>query len=100
MRQRQQCGKAGYAPTVEHSTHLLPSGHIEIRNYNKDTSILAAGHATSVLQSFLTTKAASEGIGLALAHDIVVRDHRVTSLWTAAKTCICRIRPLLPASGV
>ena len=76
VRQRQQCGEAGYVPTVQLSTHLLPSGHVEIRIRDNGPGIPAAVRA-SIFQPFFTTKVAGEGtgLGLALAHDIVVRDH-------------------------
>ena len=76
MRQRQQRDEAGYAPAVQLSTYLLPSGHIEIRIRGNGPGIPAAVRA-SIFQPFFTTKVAGEGtgLGLALAHDIVVRDH-------------------------
>ena len=76
MRQRQQRGEAGYAPTVELSTQQLPAGHVQVRVRENGPGIPAAVRA-SIIQPFFTTKAAGEGTGqgLAMAHDIVVRDH-------------------------
>ncbi|GAA4051611.1 hypothetical protein GCM10022409_43100 [Hymenobacter glaciei] len=76
VRQRQQCGEAGYAPAVHLSSRLLPSGHIEISVRDNGPGIPAAVRAC-IFQPFFTTKATGEGtgLGLALAHDIVVRDH-------------------------
>ena len=76
VRQRQQRGEAGYAPAVQLSTRLLPSGPVEIRIRDNGPGIPAAVRA-SIFQPFFTTKTAGEGtgLGLALAHDIVVRDH-------------------------
>ena len=76
VRQRQQRGEPGYAPAVHLSTQLLPSGHVEIRIRDNGPGIPEAVRA-SIFQPFFTTKVAGEGtgLGLALAHDIVVRDH-------------------------
>ena len=76
VRQRQQRGEAGYTAAVQLSTELLPSGHVEIRIRDNGPGI-PAGVRASIFQPFFTTKVAGEGtgLGLALAHDIVVRDH-------------------------
>ena len=76
VRQRQQRREPGYSPTVQLSTRLLPSGHVEVRIRDNGTGIPAAVRA-SIFQPFFTTKSAGEGtgLGLALSHDIVVRDH-------------------------
>ncbi|GAB3733409.1 hypothetical protein GCM10027594_15120 [Hymenobacter agri] len=76
VRQRQQSGENGYAPLVQLASQLLPSGHVEIRIRDNGCGIPAAVQA-SIFQPFFTTKKAGDGtgLGLALAHDIVVRDH-------------------------
>ena len=76
VHQRRKRGEAGYTPTISLRTALLPSGHIEIRVRDNGPGIPAALQA-SIFQPFFTTKPSGEGtgLGLALAHDIVVRDH-------------------------
>ena len=79
VRQRQQRGEAGYVPAVQLSTQLLASGQVEVRVRDNGPGIPVAVRA-SIFQPFFTTKVAGEGtgLGLALAHDIVVRDHSGT----------------------
>ncbi|MDQ2769043.1 MAG: ATP-binding protein [Bacteroidota bacterium] len=76
VQQRRQRGEAGYTPTISLRTSLLPSGHVEIRVRDNGPGIPAAVQA-NIFQPFFTTKPSGEGtgLGLALAHDIVVRDH-------------------------
>ena len=76
VQQRRQRGEPGYTPTISVRTALLPSGHVEIRVRDNGPGIPAAVQA-NIFQPFFTTKPIGEGsgLGLALAHDIVVRDH-------------------------
>ena len=101
VRQRQQCGEAGYAPTVQLSTQLLPSGHVEIRICDNGPGIPAAVRA-SIFQPFFTTKKAGEGtgLGLALAHDIVVRDHGGTLTMNSAENEFTEFVMCLPVPAV
>ena len=75
VRQRQQRGEAGYAPTVSVSTQQV-NGQVEIRVRDNGTGIPAAVQA-KIFQPFFTTKPTGEGtgLGLSLSHDIIAQGH-------------------------
>ncbi|AMJ67212.1 ATP-binding protein [Hymenobacter sp. PAMC 26628] len=75
VRQRQQAGEAGYAPTVCVRTKRV-GPQVEIRVADNGTGIPAEVQA-KIFQPFFTTKPTGEGtgLGLSLAHDIVVQGH-------------------------
>ena len=75
VQQRQQTGEPGYAPTVGVQTRLVGEA-VEIRVRDNGTGIAAAVRE-KIFQPFFTTKPTGEGtgLGLSLAHDIVVKGH-------------------------
>jgi len=75
VRQRQQMGEAGYAPTVSVATQQV-GGQVEIRVADNGTGIPAAVQA-KIFQPFFTTKPTGEGtgLGLSLSYDIIVKAH-------------------------
>ena len=78
VRQRQQTGEAGYQPMVSVSTRQV-DGTVEVRVHDNGPGMSAAV-AAQVFQPFFTTKPAGEGsgLGLSLAHDIIVKGHHGT----------------------
>ncbi|WP_201987042.1 tetratricopeptide repeat-containing sensor histidine kinase [Hymenobacter rubidus] len=78
VRQRQQEGKPGYQPIVTVSTRCAGKV-VEIRVRDNGTGMSEAV-AAQVFQPFFTTKPAGEGtgLGLALAHDIITKNHHGT----------------------
>ena len=75
VQKRQQCGVAGYVPTVGVATRR-DGDEVEIRIRDNGTGIPEAVRA-KIFQPFFTTKPTGEGtgLGLSLAHDIVVQGH-------------------------
>ncbi|MBO2010574.1 histidine kinase [Siccationidurans soli] len=75
VRQRQQTGEAGYAPTVSISTRNLGK-EVEIRVRDNGAGIPAAVRA-KIFQPFFTTKPTGEGtgLGLSLSYDIITQGH-------------------------
>jgi signal transduction histidine kinase len=75
VRQRQQTGEAGYAPTVSISTRRVGQ-EVEIRVRDNGAGIPAAVRA-KIFQPFFTTKPTGEGtgLGLSLSYDIVTQGH-------------------------
>ncbi|MDO7854050.1 sensor histidine kinase [Hymenobacter convexus] len=75
VRQRQQTGEAGYAPTVGVATERV-NGHVEIRVSDNGPGMPAAVLA-KIFQPFFTTKPTGEGtgLGLSLSHDIIAQGH-------------------------
>ncbi|TDN37757.1 ATP-binding protein [Hymenobacter sp. UV11] len=75
VQKRQQCGVAGYVPTVSVATRR-DGDEVEIRVRDNGTGIPEAVQA-KIFQPFFTTKPSGEGtgLGLSLAHDIVVQGH-------------------------
>jgi two-component system NtrC family sensor kinase len=75
VQKRQQCGAAGYVPTVWVATRR-DGDEVEIRIRDNGTGIPVAVQA-KIFQPFFTTKPTGEGtgLGLSLAHDIVVQSH-------------------------
>ena len=75
VQKRQQDGAAGYMPTVWVATRR-DGDEVEIRIRDNGTGIPAAVQA-KIFQPFFTTKPTGEGtgLGLSLAHDIVVQSH-------------------------
>ncbi|WP_235726925.1 ATP-binding protein [Hymenobacter siberiensis] len=75
VRQRQQAGEAGYAPTVGVGT-ARANGHVEIR-VTDNGSGMPPEVQQKIFQPFFTTKPTGEGtgLGLSLSHDIVVQGH-------------------------
>ncbi len=78
VRQRQQASPAGYQPTLNMSTRRLADA-VEITVRDNGTGMAEAMHAR-IFQPFFTTKPATEGtgLGLALAHDTIVKGHHGT----------------------
>ncbi|MFC6222393.1 ATP-binding protein [Hymenobacter artigasi] len=75
VRQRQQRGEAGYAPTVGISTRRVGE-KVEIRVRDNGQGIPEAVRA-KIFQPFFTTKPTGEGtgLGLSLSYDIVTQGH-------------------------
>ena len=75
VRQRQQAGAAGYAPTVGVSTRQVGQ-RVEIRVSDNGTGMPAEVQA-KIFQPFFTTKPAGEGtgLGLSLSYDIITQGH-------------------------
>ena len=75
VRQRQQAGEAGYAPTVRVRTRCV-GNEVEVQVQDNGTGI-AQGVRRKIFQPFSTTKPSGEGtgLGLSLAHDIVTKGH-------------------------
>ena len=75
VQKRQQTGEPGYQPTVGVATRRAGDA-VEIRIRDNGTGIAAAVRA-KIFQPFFTTKPSGEGtgLGLSLAHDIVVQGH-------------------------
>ncbi|WP_226915723.1 ATP-binding protein [Hymenobacter siberiensis] len=75
VRQRQQRGVAGYAPTVGISTRRVGK-KVEIRVRDNGQGIPEAVRA-KIFQPFFTTKPTGEGtgLGLSLSYDIVTQGH-------------------------
>ena len=78
VRQRQQASPAGYQPTLSVSTRRLADA-VEIKVRDNGTGMAEAVRAR-IFQPFFTTKPANEGtgLGLALAHDSIVKGHHGT----------------------
>ncbi|MBC7448294.1 MAG: hypothetical protein H7330_09570 [Hymenobacteraceae bacterium] len=76
VKQRQQAGETGYAPTVSVRTRALSGGRVELRVRDNGTGIPEAVRA-KIFQPFFTTKPAGEGtgLGLSLSYDIIVKAH-------------------------
>jgi two-component system NtrC family sensor kinase len=75
VRQRQQQGEPGYAPTVRVRTKRA-GDEIEVCVRDNGTGIAEAVRE-KIFQPFFTTKPAGEGtgLGLSLAHDIITQGH-------------------------
>jgi len=75
VRQRQQQGEPGYAPTVCVRTKHL-GDEVEVQVQDNGTGIPEAVRQ-KIFQPFFTTKPTGEGtgLGLSLAHDIVTKGH-------------------------
>jgi signal transduction histidine kinase len=75
VRQRQQLGEAGYAPTVSVSTERV-NGHVAVRVTDNGTGMPESVQA-KIFQPFFTTKPTGEGtgLGLSLSHDIIAQGH-------------------------
>ncbi|GAB3582626.1 hypothetical protein GCM10027345_27090 [Hymenobacter daeguensis] len=75
VRQRQQKGEAGYAPTVSISTRNLGK-EVELRVRDNGLGIPEAVRA-KIFQPFFTTKPTGEGtgLGLSLSYDIITQGH-------------------------
>ena len=75
VRQRQQRGEAGYAPTVRVSTRRV-GDNVEIRVRDNGGGI-PADVKQKIFQPFFTTKPTGEGtgLGLSLSYDIVTQGH-------------------------
>ncbi|WP_233635905.1 sensor histidine kinase [Hymenobacter setariae] len=75
VRQRQQAGEAGYAPSVGVRTRRV-GDEVEVSVQDNGTGIAEAVRQ-KIFQPFFTTKPAGEGtgLGLSLAHDIITQGH-------------------------
>ncbi|MDO7854354.1 ATP-binding protein [Hymenobacter convexus] len=75
VRQRQQAGEAGYAPTVRVRTRQVGS-QLEIRVQDNGTG-MPADVLAKIFQPFFTTKPTGQGtgLGLSLSYDIVTQGH-------------------------
>ena len=75
VRQRQQQGAPGYAPTVRVHTQRV-GDEVEVRVHDNGTG-MAEAVRQKIFQPFFTTKPAGEGtgLGLSLSYDIVTKGH-------------------------
>jgi len=75
VQKRQQAGEPGYVPTVGVATRRVPEG-VEVQVRDNGTGMPEAVRQ-KIFQPFFTTKPSGEGtgLGLSLAHDIVVQGH-------------------------
>jgi two-component system NtrC family sensor kinase len=78
VQKRQQAGEPGFVPTVQVRTRRAGE-EVEIRVRDNGMGIPAAMQS-KIFQPFFTTKPSGEGtgLGLSLAHDIVVQGHEGT----------------------
>ena len=76
VRQRQQRGESGYAPTVRISTRRVAGGEVEIRVADNGSGI-PESVKQKIFQPFFTTKPTGEGtgLGLSLSYDIITQGH-------------------------
>ena len=76
VRQRQQRGESGYAPTVRISTRRVGGGEVEIRVADNGSGI-PESVKQKIFQPFFTTKPTGEGtgLGLSLSYDIITQGH-------------------------
>jgi signal transduction histidine kinase len=75
VRQRQQQGEPGYAPTVH--VHTQREGDEVVVRVRDNGTGIAAEVQQKIFQPFFTTKPTGEGtgLGLSLSYDIVVQGH-------------------------
>jgi two-component system NtrC family sensor kinase len=75
VKQRQQTGETGYAPTVSVCTQQV-GNRVEIQVRDNGTGMSPAVQA-KIFQPFFTTKPTGEGtgLGLSLSHDIIAQGH-------------------------
>ena len=75
VQKRQRAGEPGYAPTVRVASQLV-GDKVQVRVSDNGTGISEAVRE-KIFQPFFTTKPTGEGtgLGLSLAHDIVVKGH-------------------------
>ncbi|WP_216690594.1 sensor histidine kinase [Hymenobacter siberiensis] len=96
VRQRQQRGVAGYAPTVGISTRRVGE-KVEIRVRDNGQGIPEAVRA-KIFQPFFTTKPTGEGtgLGLSLSYDIVTQGHGGTLSVTSEEGSFTKFLISLP----
>ncbi|MDU0372486.1 ATP-binding protein [Hymenobacter endophyticus] len=79
VRQRQLTAAADYVPTVKTGSRRLPGGQLQLWVQDNGAG-MSAEVQQRIFEPFFTTKPVGEGtgLGLSLAHDIVVNGHQGT----------------------
>ena len=98
VRQRQQRGETGYAPTVRISTRRV-ADDVEIRVRDNGSGI-PESVKQKIFQPFFTTKPTGEGtgLGLSLSYDIITQGHGGTLTVASAENKFTEFLIILPVN--